>query len=71
MAPPADPIPEGFHTVTPYLTIQGASELLEFLKRAFGAVEAECMRDDAGRVTPAPGVIGGANGRRGGCPGGR
>jgi len=30
---------EGFHTVTPYLQIQKASELLEFVKQAFGASE--------------------------------
>jgi uncharacterized glyoxalase superfamily protein PhnB len=29
--------PEGFHSVTPYLTVQGASRLIEFLKQAFGA----------------------------------
>jgi PhnB protein len=36
---PVRPIREGFHTVTPYLTIQQAPELLEFVKRAFGAEE--------------------------------
>ena len=35
----AKPIPEGFHTVTPYLTVQQAPELVEFLKGAFGAEE--------------------------------
>ncbi len=33
------PIPEGFHTVTPYLTVEQAPELLEFVKQAFGAEE--------------------------------
>ena len=33
------PIPEGFHTLTPYLVIKGASEAIEFYKRAFGAQE--------------------------------
>jgi PhnB protein len=32
-------IPEGFHSVTPYLVIKGAAEAIEFYKRAFGAVE--------------------------------
>ena len=32
-------IPDGFHTVTPYLTVQGANQLLEFLKLAFDAEE--------------------------------
>jgi PhnB protein len=31
------PIPEGYHTVTPYLNIQGAAELIEFLQKAFAA----------------------------------
>jgi PhnB protein len=35
----AKPIPEGYHSVTPYLSIQGAAEAIEFYKRAFGAIE--------------------------------
>jgi PhnB protein len=31
------PIPEGFHTVTPYLLVTDARRLIEFLKQAFGA----------------------------------
>jgi PhnB protein len=31
------PIPEGHHTVTPYLAIKNAVEALEFYKKAFGA----------------------------------
>jgi PhnB protein len=31
------PIPEGYHTVTNYLTVEGVGRLLEFLKQAFGA----------------------------------
>lgn len=33
------PIPEGFHTVTPYLMVEGASKLIDFLRRAFEAKE--------------------------------
>ena len=33
------PIPEGYHSVTPYLTISGATQALEFYKTAFGATE--------------------------------
>ena len=33
------PIPEGFHTVTPHLIVKGASEAIEFYKKAFGAEE--------------------------------
>ena len=33
------PIPDGFHTVTPYLVVTGVSKLIDFLKQAFGAEE--------------------------------
>jgi PhnB protein len=33
------PIPEGYHSVTPYLVIDGAAEALEYYKTAFGAIE--------------------------------
>jgi PhnB protein len=33
------PIPEGYHSVTPYLIIDGAADALEFYKKAFGAIE--------------------------------
>ena len=40
-------IPEGYHSLTPYLIINGASDAIEFYKKAFGAVELMRM--------PAPG----------------
>jgi PhnB protein len=33
------PIPDGYYTVTPYLSIKGAASALEFYKKAFGATE--------------------------------
>jgi PhnB protein len=33
------PIPEGHHTLTPHLVVKGASEAIEFYKKAFGAEE--------------------------------
>jgi PhnB protein len=33
------PIPDGFHTVTPYLLVKGAGGLIDFAKQAFGAEE--------------------------------
>lgn len=33
------PIPEGYHSVTPYLIIDGASAAIDFYKKAFGATE--------------------------------
>ncbi len=34
-----NPIPERYHTITPYLTARNASEAIEFYKTAFGATE--------------------------------
>ena len=36
---PVNPIPEGYHSVTPYLIIRGAADAIEFYKKAFGASE--------------------------------
>jgi uncharacterized glyoxalase superfamily protein PhnB len=33
------PIPDGYHSITPYLTVKGVTKLLDFLKQAFGAEE--------------------------------
>jgi PhnB protein len=33
------PIPEGFHTCTPYLIMDGAEAAIDFYKKAFGATE--------------------------------
>src|SRR5882672_6866530 len=34
-SPRVNPVPEGFHTVTPYLVVQQAAELIDFVKQAF------------------------------------
>jgi PhnB protein len=51
------PIPDGYHTVTPYLYIKGAASALEFYKKAFGATELFRM-DWNGRVGHAEIQIG-------------
>jgi len=33
------PVPQGYHTVTPYLVIKGAGKAIDFYKKAFGASE--------------------------------
>ena len=33
------PIPDGYHTITPYLVVPGVAKFLEFLKQAFDAKE--------------------------------
>lgn len=39
MTTTAKPIPEGYHSVTPYLIIKGAGEAIDFYKKAFNATE--------------------------------
>ena len=55
---PVKPIPDGYHTATPYLIIRGAAAALDFYKKAFGATE--LMRFDApdGRIGHAEIQIG-------------
>ncbi|HEU4928311.1 MAG TPA: VOC family protein [Candidatus Krumholzibacteria bacterium] len=36
---PVKPIPDNYHSVTPYLIVKGAASALDFYKRAFGAEE--------------------------------
>jgi PhnB protein len=38
-------VPEGFHTVTPHLTVRNAAQAIEFYKKAFGAEVLNIMRD--------------------------
>jgi PhnB protein len=44
------PIPEGYHTLTPYLALDNAAEAIEFYKRAFGAVELTRMNGPDGLI---------------------
>jgi PhnB protein len=39
MTHPIKAIPEGMHTITPHLVVKGASQAIEFYKKAFGAEE--------------------------------
>lgn len=47
------PIPRGYRTVTPQLTVRGAAEAIEFYKRAFGARELMRMASPDGKVMHA------------------
>jgi PhnB protein len=51
------PIPEGYHSVTPYLIIKGAADAIEFYKKAFGATELFRM-ENGGKVGHAEIKIG-------------
>lgn len=53
MANKARPVPEGFHTLTPYLVIAGASRAIDFYKQAFGAKERFRMPGPDGRIMHA------------------
>jgi PhnB protein len=50
MASQVKPIPDGYHAITPYLSIKGATEAIAFYKRAFGATERMRMAQPDGRI---------------------
>jgi PhnB protein len=52
------PIPDGYHTVTPYFTVRDAAAAIEFYKTAFGASEVMRMEAPGGRVGHAEITIG-------------
>jgi len=52
------PIPDGFHSVTPFLNVKGATELIKFLEDAFGAEEVMRMPGPGGMVVHAEVNIG-------------
>jgi PhnB protein len=52
------PIPEGYHSVTPYLVLNDAAGAIEFYKTAFGASEVMRMEAPGGRVGHAEIAIG-------------
>jgi PhnB protein len=47
------PVPDGFHTVTPYLIQRDAAKALEFYKRAFGAETRVSMPGPGGKIMHA------------------
>ena len=51
-------IPEGYRTITPYLSIKDAAQALAFYKEAFGAQELFRMNQPDGRVAHAEIQIG-------------
>ncbi|MEH2502228.1 MULTISPECIES: VOC family protein [unclassified Bradyrhizobium] len=59
MATQVKPVPKGFHTVTPYLVVDGAEKVIRFMKDAFGAepVFEPMMRPD-GKIMHAEFKIG-------------
>jgi len=51
-------IPNGYHTVTPYLIVEGAQKLIDFLKQGFGAKESFSMPGPDGKIGHAEVKIG-------------
>ena len=51
-------IPEGMHTVTPYLIVDGANELIRFIEQAFNGKTTAIMKTKEGRVMHAGVQIG-------------
>jgi PhnB protein len=51
-------VPEGYHTVTPYLFIKGAAAAIEYYKKAFGAAEVMRMGGPDGQIGHAEIKIG-------------
>jgi len=58
MTTSAKAIPEGYHTVTPYLILNAAGEAITFYKRALGAEEDLRMEDPGDKVHHAEIKIG-------------
>jgi PhnB protein len=53
-----DPIPRGYHTATPYLTVNDCARAIDFYKNAFGAQEVMRMDGPPGKIGHAELKIG-------------
>jgi PhnB protein len=53
MARAKSPIPNGYYSVTPQLTLDNAAEAIDWYKKALNAEELGRMKDDEGRVMHA------------------
>jgi len=54
-----NPVPDGHHTVTPYLTVRDAAKIIDFLKQAFGAkITYEPLKRPDGTIMHAEITIG-------------
>jgi PhnB protein len=51
--PDVKTVPQGFHTITPYLFVRGAASAIAFYKKVFGATEIHSMADANGRILHA------------------
>lgn len=53
MTSKTNPIPEGHHTVTPYMIFKDAASAIEFYKKAFGATETMRLTSSSGKIQHA------------------
>jgi PhnB protein len=58
MAKAAKPVPDGYHTITPQLTLDNAAQTIEWYKRALGAEEVSRSVGPDGKVMHAELKIG-------------
>jgi PhnB protein len=59
MAAQVKPVPDGYHTVTPYIVADGAEKIIQFMKEAFGAQPVfEPMKRPDGKIMHAEYKIG-------------
>jgi PhnB protein len=58
MATKVKPVPEGYHTTTPYLVARDAARAIDFYRKAFGATELMRMPGPDGRIMHAEMRIG-------------
>lgn len=47
---PVKPIPDGYHSLTPYIIVKGAEKAIEFYKQAFGGTERMRLQSPDGKV---------------------
>jgi PhnB protein len=53
MSQSPNPVPPGFHTITPHLNVNGAAKFIEFLEEAFGATEINRAPGPGGKLMHA------------------
>ncbi len=58
MSAKVKPIPDGYHTATPYLVVKGAAKAIDFYKKAFGATELMRMGGEGDKIHHAEIKIG-------------
>lgn len=58
MSNQVSPIPEGYHTMTPYLIVKDGAGAVAFYEKAFQAKRKEVMQDEAGNIRHAELQIG-------------